>query len=58
MTYNGKHPRVEKTTKQYSTGVRLSRRGLQELERFVQRKEGLEKWAVVIPPPCPDQPIA
>jgi hypothetical protein len=57
MTYNGKHPRVERTTKPYGTGVKLSRRGREELERFVQRKEGLEKWAVVIPPPSPDQPI-
>jgi hypothetical protein len=57
MTYKGKRPRVEKTTKEYNIGVRLSRQGLQELERFVQRKEGLEKWAVVIPPPSPDQPI-
>jgi Rhodopirellula transposase DDE domain len=57
MTYNGKHPRVEKKAKQYNTGVRLSRQGLEGLERFVQRKQGLEKWAVVIPPPSPDQPI-
>jgi Rhodopirellula transposase DDE domain len=53
MTYNGKHPRVEKTTKQYPIGVRLSRKGLQALEPFVQRKQGLEKWFVVIPPPSP-----
>lgn len=57
MTYNGQHPRVERTTKEYNIGVRLSRKGLEELEQFVQRMEGLEKWAVVIPPPSPDQPI-
>jgi hypothetical protein len=54
MTYSGKHPRVQKTTKEYKTGVRLTRKGLQELEPFVQRKAGLQKWAVVIPPPSPD----
>ena len=57
MTYNGKRPRVERTTKQYSTGVRLSRKGLAQLESFVQRTQGLEKWSVVIPPPSPEQPI-
>jgi hypothetical protein len=57
MTYNGKHPRVQKTTKEYKTGVRLSRKQLDNLERFVQRKAGLEKWFVVIPPPSPDQTI-
>jgi transposase len=57
MTYNGKRPRVERTTKHYPTGVRLSRKGLARLESFVQRQQGLEKWFVVIPPPGPDRPI-
>jgi transposase len=49
--------RVERTTKHYPTGVRLSRKGLARLESFVQRQQGLEKWFVVIPPPGPDRPI-
>jgi hypothetical protein len=59
MTYNGKHPHVQKVGKEYKTGVRLSRKELDELEQFVQRTEGLEKWFVVIPPipPNPDQTI-
>jgi hypothetical protein len=59
MTYNGKHPHIHKNDKEYKTGVRLSRKALDELEQFVQRTDGLEKWFVVIPPspPNPDQAI-
>lgn len=59
MTYNGKHPRVRKVEKEYKTGVRLTRKALDELEPFVQRMDGLKKWFVVIPPnpPSPDEPI-
>lgn len=59
MTYNGKHPHVRKIEKEYETGVRLSSKELDELEKHVQRKIGLEKWSVVIPPrPSPaDEPI-
>ncbi len=59
MTYNGNHPHVQKVEEVYNTGVRLSRRELDELEQFVQRTEGLEKWFVIIPPdpPHPDQGI-
>jgi hypothetical protein len=56
MTYNGKHPQVQKVEKEYETGVRLSRKELDELEQFVQRTQGLEKWFVLIPP-NPDQAI-
>jgi hypothetical protein len=60
MTYNGEHPHVQKTEKVYQSGVRLSSKELDELEQFVQRTEGLEKWFVVIPPipPNSEQAIA
>src|SRR3954447_14648327 len=43
MTYNGNHPQVQKVEKEYKTGMRLSRKELDDLEQFVQRHEGLEK---------------
>jgi hypothetical protein len=55
MTYNGVHPQVQRVTKQYSKGVKLPQRRKKRLERWLKRKEGLEKWAIEIPPPPPDQ---
>lgn len=54
MTYNGKHPRVVKTAGTYPIGVKMTLAGRKYLERLVDRKAGLEKWFVVIPPPSPD----
>ena len=55
----GIDPHVRKVEKEYKTGVRLSRKALDELEQFIQRMDGLKKWFVVIPPasPTPDEPI-
>lgn len=54
MTYNGVHPRVGLSEKEYPKGVRLTAAGLDSLEEFVRRQPGLEKWFVTIPPPSPD----
>lgn len=51
MTYNGVHPQVHRVTKEYTKGVKLPQRRKKRLERWLIRKEGLEKWAVDIPPP-------
>lgn len=55
MTYNGVHPQVQRVHKKYTKGVKLPQRRKQRLERWLQRTEGLEKWAINIPPPPPDQ---
>lgn len=57
MTYNGKHPEVHRNNKEYAKGVKLPKRGKRRLEKWLQRKEGLEKWAIDIPPPPPDLPL-
>jgi hypothetical protein len=54
MTYNGVHPRLRLSEESYPTGVKLTREGLDSLERLVQRQAGLGKWFVTIPPPSPD----
>jgi transposase len=55
MTYNGVHPVVHRNHQEYAKGVRLHHRKKKQLERWLKRKEGLEKWAIEIPPPPPDQ---
>ncbi len=55
MTYNGVHPQVQRVTKEYTKGVKLPQRRKKRLERWLVRKEGLEKWAIDIPPPPKDQ---
>ena len=55
MTYNGVHPRVHRVAEQYAKGVKLPRAQKRRLEQSLQRKPGLEKWAIEIPPPPPDQ---
>jgi hypothetical protein len=57
MTYNGVHPRVRRCTGQYPRGVKLTRAQRRRLEQWLQRKPGLEKWAIEIAPPPPDQTI-
>jgi hypothetical protein len=54
MTYNGVHPRVGLSEKEYPGGVKLTAAGLDSLEKLVQRQPGLGKWFVTIPPPSPD----
>jgi hypothetical protein len=57
MTYNGKHPQVHRVEKEYVKGVKLKQRQKKRLERWLKRKQGVEKWAIEIPPPPPDQAI-
>jgi len=57
MTYHGVHPEVRRCTKQYAKGVKLTKAERKRLEQMLQRKPGLEKWAIEIAPPSPDQLI-
>jgi hypothetical protein len=57
MTYNGVHPQVRRVAKQYAKGVKRSKAQKKRLEPRLQRKPGLEKWAIEIPPPPPDETI-
>jgi len=57
MTYNGVHPEVQRCTKQYAKGVKLTRAQRKCLEQRLQRRAGLEKWAIEIAPPPTDQTI-
>lgn len=49
MRWKGNHPVVELVTKNYNTGVRVSKKIMTDLELRLQREEGLEKWFVDIP---------
>jgi hypothetical protein len=57
MTYNGVHPKVQQIHKTYVKGVKLKQGKKKRLERWLKRKQGLEKWAIEIPPPPLDQTI-
>jgi hypothetical protein len=57
MTYNGVHPQVHRNHQKYAKGVKLPQRRKKRLERWLRRKEGVEKWAIDIPPPPPDQAL-
>jgi hypothetical protein len=50
MTYNGVHPTVEIVKKAYHTGVKLTRKAMDELEKRFDRLPGLEKYFVRISP--------
>ena len=50
MTYNGVHPVVEIVEKTYHTGVKLTKKAMDALEKRFERLPGLEKWFVLIPP--------
>ena len=50
MTYNGVHPVVKIVKKTYSTGVKLTKKAMDELEKRFERLPGLEKWFVLIRP--------
>ena len=50
MTYNGLHPVVEIVEKTYHTGVKLTQKAMEELEKRFERLSGLEKWFVLIRP--------
>lgn len=57
MTYNDVHPHVHRVTQPYAKGVRRNKQEKKRLEPWLQRKVGLEKWAIEIAPPPPDQLI-
>ena len=50
MTYIGLHPVVEIVEKTYHTGVKLTQKAMEELEKRFERLSGLEKWFVLIRP--------
>ena len=50
MTYNGVHPVVEIVKKTYQTGVKLTQKAMEALEKRFERLPGLEKLFVLIRP--------
>ena len=50
MTYNGVHPVVKIVEKTYRTGVKLTKKAMDALEKRFERLPGLEKWFVLIRP--------
>ena len=50
MTYKGIQPVVEWVETVYETGVRLTKKVMQQYEVMIERLPGLEKWFVDIPP--------
>ena len=50
MTYNGIHPVVEIVEKTYHTGVKLTKKSMDSLEKRFERLLGLEKWFVCVRP--------
>jgi DDE family transposase len=55
MTYGGKHPWVARLNQTYTSGVCRSTKEMRQMEHYLQRLPGLEKWSVVIPPPEVDE---
>jgi hypothetical protein len=53
-TRNGKRARADKAAEGYPIGAKMALAGRERLERFVQRRAGLEEWFAVIPPPSPN----
>jgi len=53
MTWNGRHPVVKLVEKPYQTGVRLTPKEMEKLEKRFERLHGLEKWFVRIEPVPP-----
>jgi Rhodopirellula transposase DDE domain len=51
MTYGGKHPHGSRVDPTSTSGVCRSTKAMKPREHDLQRLPGLEKWAVVIPPP-------
>ncbi len=49
MTYNGIHPVAKLINKTYEKGVKITQKAMQQLEKMIERMQGLEKWAVDIP---------
>jgi hypothetical protein len=57
MTYRRQRPRIHRNRKEYKKGVRRSKAEKRMLEKLLKRKPGIEKWAIEITPPPPDQPL-
>src|SRR5207237_7692955 len=57
MTYRGVHPQVKRAAKKYAKGVRRTSAEKKRIEKWLERKPGLEKWAIQINPPPPDEII-
>lgn len=57
MTYNGKKPGVQRNRKPYAKGVKRTKAQKKSLEQWLKRKPELEKWAIEITPPPPDQTL-
>jgi hypothetical protein len=49
MTYNGLSPIVTLVDKVYSTGVKLTKLEMKEVEKKIVRSVGLGKWSVYVP---------
>lgn len=52
LTWKGRHPVVAMIPQVYSTGIRLTRKQMQDYEGCIQRLPGLDRWFVWIPPAC------
>ena len=49
MTYNGVSPIVKLIDKVYTTGVKLTKLEMEEVEQKIVRLDGLEKWSINVP---------
>jgi hypothetical protein len=50
MKWNGKNPIVKLVEKSYQTGMSLTQKAMAQIEKRLERLEGLEKWFVKISP--------
>jgi hypothetical protein len=50
MKWNGNNPVVKLVEKSYQTGVSLTQKAMAQIEKRLERLEGLEKWFVKISP--------
>jgi len=50
MTYRDIHPTVRKVVKVYRTGISVTKKAMQQIERRLDRKKGLEPWFITIKP--------
>ena len=50
MTYRGIKPTVQKAVKIYKSGISVSKKSMNIIEKRLVRKEGLEPWSIAIEP--------
>lgn len=50
MTWAGKNPVVNVVKKTYETGVKLTKAVMEKLNAGFDRKQGIEKWSVIVRP--------